>query len=138
LVENQQSKSLLNVLCHILINKLNNSSYFPSYEYVIDLLRDYSCFKDDKVHPNDTSVVKLYDFFIDQFFDSISKEVITKWQKINSSLKHKSLRPYSSSNLKFKENLKSQLENFVTQYQLPCGNEIEDVDIEIRKIRQEI
>ncbi|MFT6716355.1 MAG: hypothetical protein ACJA0Q_000991 [Saprospiraceae bacterium] len=138
MLENQQSKSLLNTLCHALCDESSNSYYFPSYEYVIDYLRDYKYFKSDKVHPNELAISKLYEFFVIHFFDEYSREVISKWQSLNLSLQHKSLRRYSPSNLKFKESLKKQLEMFESQYHVSCGNEIENISSEIEQIRQGI
>ena len=39
--ENQVSKSILQILCYNLENKFEQLSYFPSYEIMIDDLRDY-------------------------------------------------------------------------------------------------
>ncbi|MFT6746540.1 MAG: hypothetical protein ACJAZ2_000881 [Glaciecola sp.] len=138
IIENQRSKSLLNILCHELCDNKDDIFYFPSYEYVIDYLRDYSFYKSDKVHPNEIAVINLYEYFIDQLYDKSSKDVIAKWQTIKLSLEHKSLRMYSPSNLKFKENLKNQLETFAEHYSRPCGNEIKKLSKEIIEIRQEI
>jgi len=53
-VENQQSKAHLLTAVHQVINN-QNSYYFPSYEIMMDDLRDYRFYKDDFIHPNESS-----------------------------------------------------------------------------------
>ncbi len=55
LIENNRSKARLIELVNAL-NPHNYVSYFPSYEIVIDELRDYRFFEKDLVHPNDLAV----------------------------------------------------------------------------------
>jgi len=138
LVENQQSKSLLNILCHNICKDNSKSFYFPSYEFVIDHLRDYSFYNADEVHPNDLAVDQIYSFFVEHFFREEVKEVIDNWQGLNNSYQHRSLRKYSVSNLKFKEKLLKQLQNFERSANISCGNEIKSVKKQISEIRQGI
>ncbi|MEL6989544.1 MAG: GSCFA domain-containing protein, partial [Bacteroidota bacterium] len=46
-VENQRSKSTLHLAVHKLIEKFDHVHYFPSYEIVIDELRDYRFYNED-------------------------------------------------------------------------------------------
>lgn len=138
ILENQRSKSLLNILSHSLCEKVDKVFYFPSYEYVTDYLRDYSFYKQDLVHPNERAVAEVYEFFKRQFFDGESQKLIAKWRSLKMSCDHRSIREYSPSNLSFKENLKNKLEKFELQSGVNCGNEIKNLEKEISKIRQEI
>ena len=52
LVENNRSKALLHTAVHAMEQKHEQVSYFPSYELVIDDLRDYRFYAEDLVHPN--------------------------------------------------------------------------------------
>lgn len=40
-------------------------SYFPSYEIVLDELRDYRYYKDDHLHPSDEAVAYVFDRFLE-------------------------------------------------------------------------
>lgn len=54
--ENQLSKSHLVVACHNLISTIENSYYFPSYEIMMDDLRDYRFYDNDMLHPNTMAI----------------------------------------------------------------------------------
>jgi len=54
--ENQLSKSHLIVACHNLASIFSNTVYFPSYELVMDDLRDYRFYEKDMLHPNSIAV----------------------------------------------------------------------------------
>lgn len=123
-VENQQSKSMLNLLCHELTQNIKKSSYFPVYELVIDILRDYSFFKKDGLHPNEKCIELVYEWFKEVFFDTDLKIRTKEWDTIKQGLKHKSIRPKSNSHQVF---IKKQVQNlleFSTKYQLNCDEEI--------------
>ena len=51
-VENNRSKARLIESVHHLVNKFGRLYYFPAYELVIDVLRDYRFYDIDMVHPN--------------------------------------------------------------------------------------
>ena len=51
-VENNRSKARLIESVHHLVNKFDRLWYFPAYELVIDVLRDYRFYDVDMVHPN--------------------------------------------------------------------------------------
>ena len=52
ITENNRSKARLLEAVHHLVNKFSRLYYFPSYELVIDVLRDYRFYDIDLVHPN--------------------------------------------------------------------------------------
>jgi hypothetical protein len=66
-MENNLSKSCLRVLCHRL-SQLNDVRYFPSYEWVVDELRDYRFYKVDGCHPNEEAVDFVFDNWINSFY----------------------------------------------------------------------
>ena len=51
-VENNRSKARLLETVHHLVNKFDRLFYFPAYELVIDVLRDYRFYDIDLAHPN--------------------------------------------------------------------------------------
>src|SRR5690606_41629554 len=61
--ENQLSKSLLRVLCHRLDQRYPRVSYFPSYELMMDYLRDYRFYIEDMFHPTELAVDYFWEFF---------------------------------------------------------------------------
>jgi hypothetical protein len=62
LIENSRSKAILLDAVHQLAEK-SLGHYFPAYELVNDVLRDYSYYKDDNAHPNEKAIDFVYRFF---------------------------------------------------------------------------
>ena len=50
-IENNRSKARLIEAIHSVKEKMQNVFYFPAYELIIDVLRDYRFYKKDLVHP---------------------------------------------------------------------------------------
>lgn len=64
--ENQLSKAILLQAIEQLTQS-SNCQYFPSYEIVLDELRDYRFFSDDLVHPSPIAINYVWDRFIEAF-----------------------------------------------------------------------
>ncbi|MEY3158090.1 MAG: hypothetical protein RLZZ121_1143, partial [Bacteroidota bacterium] len=61
LIENNRSKARLLELAHRLCDGHDGRTYFPSYEWQIDVLRDYRYYDTDLVHPNYAATAYIYD-----------------------------------------------------------------------------
>lgn len=93
LVENNRSKARLVELSHQLSEEFG--AYFPSYEIVTDVLRDYRFFKEDMVHPTDQAVRIVWDHFTESLFNDETKELCKNVHQLNQMIHHKSLHPES-------------------------------------------
>ena len=111
LTENSLSKSRLIGLCHKLTKTVSNSSYFPSYEIMMDELRDYRYYKNDLIHPSDLAVDIIWSRFIDTFFDEKAVQKAEDMQKLLKASEHKPFDPQSEGHKNFKT---SQLENIAS------------------------
>ena len=60
---NQLSKATLLLAEDVLVGNHPNARYFPAYEIVLDELRDYSWYDEDKVHPNASAVKIVWERF---------------------------------------------------------------------------
>ncbi len=98
LVENNRSKARLIDLIHSLGNRI---SYFPSYEIVVDVLRDYRFYKEDLVHPNDQSVKIIWDYFSQFVFNESTRTLNEEVRQVNQMYDHISLYPGSEEDVKF-------------------------------------
>ncbi|MBR6203173.1 MAG: GSCFA domain-containing protein [Bacteroidaceae bacterium] len=85
---NQISKGiLLQAVDEIVNGQLPNSKcgYFPSYEIMMDELRDYRFYADDMIHPSEKAVEYIWQRFQDTYFDNKTKDVVAKatkeWRK---------------------------------------------------------
>lgn len=57
---NQVSKSTLILACDEMENKYGNVTYFPSYEIMMDQLRDYGWYAENQTHPTPAAVDVIY------------------------------------------------------------------------------
>ena len=78
---NSVSKSVLRVACHTLSHQHSDVRYFPSYEILLDDLRDYRFYNSDMIHPSDVAEEYIWEKFADQYFDDELKQFISKWKE---------------------------------------------------------
>ena len=68
--ENQVSKAVLLQAVDYLTSNSALVSYFPSYEIMLDELRDYRFYAEDMVHPSEVAVNYIWQRFADSYFSS--------------------------------------------------------------------
>ena len=74
-------------------------SYFPSYEIMMDELRDYRFYADDMLHPSDLAVQYIYERFRETYFSVNAKAMEVEWQPIKKALSH---RPFNADSEEYK------------------------------------
>jgi len=99
--ENQLSKSLLRVLVDQLIQHRSNVLYFPSYELMMDDLRDYRFYKEDLIHPTDQAELYIFNKFEETYIASEDRLLDEKILDIHRSLAHRPFNPTTPSHQKF-------------------------------------
>ena len=82
IVENNRSKARLIEVVHNLVNKFERLYYFPAYEIVIDVLRDYRFFDLDMVHPNYQATGIVLQKFAEHFIAADSRAIMEEVKKI--------------------------------------------------------
>ena len=116
-VENNRSKARLIEAVHQIVEKSSNAYYFPAYELVLDVLRDYRFYDVDLVHPNYAATEFVFEKFEESFIDPAAEAVMEEIKKISSGYRHKPFQPDTLSHLSF---LKSNFEKVKTlQEKLP-------------------
>ncbi len=88
-VENQRSKATLILAAEKLVEECDNVFYFPSYEIVIDDLRDYRFYSSDLVHPNNLAVEYIWEKFAEAYFPSETIAYLNEINKLKSAFNHK-------------------------------------------------
>ena len=106
-VQNQLSKSTLILAIHQLKKLFENVEYFPSYEIMMDDLRDYRFYADDMLHPSNVAIDYIWDKFSQTYFDNKTTDIIKEVDKIIQAKKHRPLNSGTNSHKKF---LKNQIE----------------------------
>jgi len=100
-VDNNRSKARLIEAVHYLVNKYNNLYYFPAYELVIDVLRDYRFYDVDLVHPNYMATEFVLEKFAEACIDHDSRKLMNEVQTIVTARKHKAFQPGTQAHKQF-------------------------------------
>ena len=88
---NQLNKAILLLAVNELIQSHPQCHYFPSYEILLDDLRDYRFYADDLIHPNSQAIAYIWEKFGDAYFDTITKERIAVYEKEQKRLGHRKI-----------------------------------------------
>ncbi|WP_303319122.1 GSCFA domain-containing protein [Flavivirga abyssicola] len=120
-IENTQSKAHLISGIHQVLNQkpstVNHQSfYFPSYEIMMDELRDYRFYKEDMIHPNTTAVNYIWDRFQEVWMSSKANKTMEKIDVIQKGLQHKPFNPNSEAHQKFLQNIEAKKTQLKTQF----------------------
>jgi len=116
LVENNLSKSRLIELCHRSVSKYDYSSYFPSFEIMMDELRDYRYYASDLIHPSSLAIDLIWSRFIDTYFDDLAAQKVKDVGELNSARNHTPFDPSSPEHLKFKQSQLNKIDKFKKVY----------------------
>ena len=116
-VENQWSKAnLISALHQIINHKSEIINYFPSYEIMMDELRDYRFYAEDMIHPSQTAINYIWKRFSETW---ISEEALSTMQEIESiqkGLNHRSFSPESEQHLFFLAKLQQRISVLTRQF----------------------
>jgi len=107
-IENNRSKARLLEVANHLADEKENVFYFPAYELVNDVLRDYRFYKNDFVHPNETAIDFVFEKFSNSFFDNTTMVVMKEIEKMVAAMNHKPFIKESEAHQKF---ISSQIHN---------------------------
>lgn len=121
---NQVSKSLLRYCISRFVRE-PGVSYFPSYELVLDDLRDYRFYQEDLIHPNELAVKYIWERFSETYFDSSTLGLLNTWHKVRQSISHRPHNIHSEAYQKHLRNTLVQLQNLSPQ--LDVINEIQQI-----------
>jgi hypothetical protein len=112
IVQNNQSKARLVELTNRL-SEMTPASYFPSYEILIDVLRDYRFYKADLLHPNELAVDYIYKQLENVFMDEQTQQVTEQVRRLKASENHKLLYPESIKSIEFETVKNQRIANFL-------------------------
>ena len=90
------------------------ADYFPSYEIMMDELRDYRYYATDMIHPSDMAIDYIFERFTTTYLTEEAIRTAEEIKKIKKSLSHRPLHPDSEEYQKFKKKLSQQI-NMITE-----------------------
>ncbi len=75
--------------------------YFPSYEIVLDELRDYRFYQEDMLHPTPQAINYIFERFGDTYFSRQTQAFLEAWRPIREALGHRPFHPESEEYARF-------------------------------------
>ncbi len=103
---NQLSKATLFVALEKIVEANPEVAYFPSYEIMMDELRDYRFYSADMLHINQVAIDYIYERFSECFFSDETKKLNSKVEKIIRASNH---RPFNPNAENFRDFVKSNI-----------------------------
>lgn len=129
LIENNYSKGILLQAVRQIVSNDEHSSYFPAYELMIDVLRDYRFYESDMIHPNAQAIDYIWQRFVETYFDDKMRAFIAKWAQLKKSLDHRPFHPKARAHQAFIRSTIKQLESF--------GDKI-DITAELNQLKKQL
>lgn len=129
LAENNLSKSILLQAVHEMVHTYENVQYFPSYEIMIDELRDYRFYKKDLIHPSEEAVDYIWNRFTQTYMSERTNTFIKSWLTMLSAINHRPFQPKSTAHQKFIKETIRKLDQF---------KEVVDISHEQKLLEQQL
>ena len=102
---------------HHLVNQFDKLHYFPAYELVVDVLRDYRFYDIDLAHPNFAATQFVLEHFAESCMNKGTQQLMEDIKKLVIARNHKAFNPTSNQHQQF---LKAQLQKAtLLQHQHP-------------------
>ena len=118
-VENQRSKAhLISAIHNLLENEdlRDNAEYFPSYEIVMDELRDYRFYAEDMLHPNQIAIDYIWEKFKMSSISEASYLIMNEVESIQRGMAHRPFNEQSESHKQFKSKLLEKTLSLTEKY----------------------
>ncbi|MFD2891691.1 GSCFA domain-containing protein [Flavobacterium chuncheonense] len=111
-VENTVSKAHLITAVNAVVREYNSKvEYFPSFEIMMDELRDYRFYAEDMLHPNQVAVDYIWSQFVQNYLSNSAFELMREVDAIQKGLAHRSFNEETESHQKFLKNLSNKILN---------------------------
>lgn len=119
--ENQISKAILlqavdRLTAKQLDSPIGGLSYFPSYEIMLDELRDYRFYAEDMVHPSQVAVDYIWQRFVDTYMTADTQNEMRTLHQLWRDRHHRFLHPDSPEAQQFAAHIKTRLQQLQPRY----------------------
>ncbi|WP_412560129.1 GSCFA domain-containing protein [Winogradskyella sp. MIT101101] len=115
-VENTRSKSHLIAAIHQTVEPRTQQYYFPSYEIVMDELRDYRFYNEDMLHPNKLAIDYIWEKFKNVWLSEDALKTAEQVAAIQAKRAHRPFNPNSEAHQQFLRKLQTEMETLNRQY----------------------
>lgn len=125
--ENNLSKSILRLAIHEVLD--DDNYYFPSYEMLMDDLRDYRFYKDDMLHPNKQAVDYIWQKIVDCQMDQNTQSDMKKIDRLMNQFSHRTMNKNSQAAKDFTRSLKDEFTKLQAEMKnLSFSEEIKELE----------
>ena len=129
---NSVSKSTLRLFTHRATLQHERVHYFPSYELLLDDLRDYRFYSEDLLHPSQTAIRYIWDKFSAAMMDMETQSFLKEWNGIQKRLEHRPFHPSSGTYKAFLQETRKQLEEISKRVNVQ--NEIAMIETQLNEL----
>lgn len=117
-IENNVSKAhLISAIYKIVNCQLSIANYFPSYEIMMDELRDYRFYAEDMLHPSTMAIDYIWIKFFENYINEKEFSLMNQVCEVQRALHHRPFNPNSESHNLFLKNLQNKIN--ILKQQLP-------------------
>ncbi|PCJ98691.1 MAG: GSCFA domain-containing protein [Flavobacteriaceae bacterium] len=121
-MENQRSKAhLITAVQGVLEDEtdvtLSRVEVFPSYEIMMDELRDYRFYAKDMVHPSEVAIDYIWEKLKSVWISDSTYPVMGEVDIVQKGMSHRPFNPESKEHQKFLQNLEKRKEQLLAKYQ---------------------
>ncbi len=122
---NNVSKSILRYATHQLAAE--DTDYFPSFEIMMDDLRDYRFYDRDLIHPSQVAEEYIWSKFLEVYVSEDDQSLLRRTASLQKQLAHRPNHPGSAAYRTFLDRMKSEAEALSAHIDLsPELSEIRD------------
>lgn len=114
--ENNISKGILLQAIQEIVRTDPKTHYFPSYELMVDELRDYRYYADDMLHPSEIAINHLFTKFSEVFFGSETANAYNAICQYNSTKNHRPIHPNTTEHQLLTYNLQLKKKELLEKY----------------------
>ena len=115
-IENTQSKAHLLTAIHKIIEPRKQMYYFPSYEIMMDELRDYRFYNADMIHPSLVAIDYIWEKFKRVWLSEDALETSEIVASIQAKKAHRPFHPNSQAHQEFLSKLQNDIESLQLKY----------------------
>lgn len=115
MVENTRSKSHLIAAVHQIVEE-HELNYFPSYELMMDELRDYRFYASDMLHPSEQAIDYIWEKYVEVYTLAKAQKTLKKIAAINKGIAHKPFNPANEEFRSFSKKLSNDIRELQRQY----------------------
>lgn len=110
--ENQLSKGTLLLAVEQIVSAhsggVGRACYFPSYEIMVDELRDYRFYADDMVHPTPLAINYIWERFVETYMTQDTQQEMRALHQLYCDRHHTLLHPESAESVRFVQRLEEK------------------------------